>query len=64
MGSKICPICKRRNTTNGTPNYCMWGCGSLKNVPLEKGLDEIEEEKAPISAIGSTEKVIQTNLFG
>ena len=62
MGSKICPICKRRNTTNGTPNYCMWGCGSLENVSLEK-IDKEKQEKTAISNIENTEKAMQTKLF-
>lgn len=34
MSSKFCPKCKRIISTNGIPNYCPYGCGSLNQQPL------------------------------
>lgn len=34
MGIKWCPKCGRINSVTGwTPRYCMWGCGSLEDMP-------------------------------
>lgn len=53
MGSKYCAKCGRVTSTNGVPNYCAWGCGSLKEQILlpdyshwEERLKVIEELKA------------------
>jgi len=55
MPSKLCPICFKVVTCNTIPNYCAWGCGSLKNEPLmpkfntyEEKLQYIEKRKAEI----------------
>lgn len=34
MPSKYCPHCGRIISSNNIPNYCVWGCGSLKDQPL------------------------------
>ena len=34
MSSKYCKKCGRIVSCNNIPNYCPWGCGSLKNEPL------------------------------
>ena len=34
MPSKYCRECRRIVSCNYVPNYCPWGCGSLKNEPL------------------------------
>ena len=34
MPSKYCPKCGRITSTNGYPNFCAWGCGSLEDEPL------------------------------
>jgi len=51
MPSKWCPNCGRITSCNSTPNFCCWGCGSLKDEPLlppysewKNGQDEIIEQ--------------------
>ena len=34
MPNKYCKKCGRMVSCNYVPNYCPWGCGSLKNEPL------------------------------
>lgn len=34
MGSKWCPCCGKIISTNGIPNFCTQGCGSLADEPL------------------------------
>lgn len=34
MPSKYCRKCGRIVSCNYVPNYCAWGCGSLKDEPL------------------------------
>lgn len=34
MSSKYCPKCGRVTSTNGVPNFCAWGCGSLASEPI------------------------------
>ena len=34
MPSKYCKKCGRIVSCNFIPNYCPWGCGSLKDEPL------------------------------
>lgn len=34
MTSKYCPRCGHITSTNGTPNFCIYGCGSLADEPV------------------------------
>ena len=44
MPSKQCSKCKRIVTCNHIPQYCPWGCGSLKEQPLlASNTDELLE---------------------
>lgn len=57
MASKYCPRCGRIASTNSIPNYCPWGCGSLKDEPIlpdyknwDERLKMIEDLKAKYEA--------------
>lgn len=64
MPSKLCPICFKVVSCNFVPNYCAWGCGSLKNEPLmpqfnsyEEQLEYIEQRKKEIIEGKKQEKI-------
>ena len=47
MANKICPKCKKRNTTAiGTDlNYCMYGCGHAFNDVMGYFTQKVEQPK-------------------
>lgn len=51
MTSKFCPKCGRVTSTNGTPNFCAWGCGFLGDEPILPGYDKPEERDKMIQEI-------------
>ena len=51
MPSKYCPKCGRVTSTNGTPNFCAWGCGSLASEPLLPNYDKWDERLKMIEEI-------------
>ena len=62
MPRKYCPKCGRITNCNFIPDYCAWGCGSIKDQPLlDKDINTLEylkklrkqKEKEPV----------QMNLF-
>lgn len=51
MSSKYCPKCGRVTSTNGVPNFCAWGCGSLSLEPILPGYDKPDERLKMIEEI-------------
>lgn len=51
MTSKYCPKCGRVTSTNGMPNFCAWGCGSLANEPILPDYDKWDERLKMIEDI-------------
>lgn len=68
MPSKLCPKCKRIISSNHTPNFCCYRCGSLANEPLLPKFVTFEEQQTYIKKIelGQTETMpekTQLKLF-
>lgn len=43
MASKFCPHCESIISTNGVPNFCYYGCGSLAEQPILPAFNTMEE---------------------
>lgn len=64
MPSKYCPKCERIVSSNHIPNYCAWGCGSLKDQPLiDKDINLLEYLKLRQEQKINEEKTQQLKLF-
>lgn len=48
MASKYCPKCGNIISTNGIPNFCYYGCGSLSEQPILPPFSSAEEREAVI----------------
>lgn len=51
MSSKYCPKCGRVTSTNGVPNFCAWGCGSLASEPILPDYNKWDERLKVIEEI-------------
>lgn len=56
MSSKYGPKCGRVTSTNGVPNFCAWGCGSLAAEPILPGYDKWNERLEMIEKIKQNHK--------
>ncbi len=64
MPSKYCPKCGKIISSNYVPNYCPWGCGSLKDQPLiPKNTNLLDYLKLMRSHRENEEKITQLKLF-
>ncbi len=78
MSSKWCPKCGRINSVyRSIPNFCLWGCGSLKDEPLipksvmQKGYykaaeiarEAFNERQRKLNLFKNTKTAIQMKLF-
>lgn len=48
MASKYCPKCGSIISTNGIPNFCYYGCGSLADQPVLPPFHSAAEREAVI----------------
>lgn len=65
MSSKYCPKCGRVTSTNGVPNFCAWGCGSLASEPILpdynkwderlKFIEELKQNRKPEAELKTEE---------
>lgn len=75
MASKFCPKCGNLISTSGFPNFCIYGCGSLKNEPIFPEFKNFEERQKLIQqakeknglagcpSVKNNPEVLQMKLF-